>query len=35
MIRALSGFPEVARIHTTNGKWDLVVELGTANLAAF
>ena len=35
VIRALSGFPEVTRVHTTNGKWDLVVELGTADLTAF
>lgn len=32
VIRALGGFPEVATIHTTNGRWDLVVELNTATL---
>jgi DNA-binding Lrp family transcriptional regulator len=29
---ALGGVPEVSAIHTTNGKWDLVVELGAQNL---
>lgn len=29
----LSGFPAVLAIHTTNGRWDLIVELGTATLA--
>ncbi|QLQ20752.1 MAG: Lrp/AsnC family transcriptional regulator [Exiguobacterium profundum] len=29
----LSGFPAVLAIHTTNGKWDLIVELGTQTLA--
>jgi DNA-binding Lrp family transcriptional regulator len=32
VVDALSGFPEVLAIHTTNGKWDLVVELGTGSL---
>ncbi len=32
VIRALSGFPEIAAIHTTNGKWDLVVEIGAQDL---
>ncbi|MBN9589098.1 MAG: AsnC family transcriptional regulator [Alphaproteobacteria bacterium 64-11] len=35
VIKALKGFAEVADIHTTNGRWDLVVELNTADLAAF
>jgi DNA-binding Lrp family transcriptional regulator len=35
VIRSLSGFPEVSAIHTTNGRWDLVVELGTATLPDF
>ena len=29
VIRALDGMAEVLAIHTTNGRWDLVVELGT------
>jgi DNA-binding Lrp family transcriptional regulator len=34
-IKTLNGFSEVSAIHTTNGKWDLVVELGTSDLIAF
>ena len=34
VVRALGGFPEVSAIHTTNGRWDLVVELGTTTLPA-
>jgi DNA-binding Lrp family transcriptional regulator len=33
--RALRGFAEVDQIHTTNGRWDLVVELDTETLADF
>jgi DNA-binding Lrp family transcriptional regulator len=33
--QALRGLPEVAAIHTTNGRWDLVAELDTATLAEF
>lgn len=35
VVRALGGMPEVTAIHTTNGRWDLVAELGTATLADF
>ncbi|MET3580080.1 DNA-binding Lrp family transcriptional regulator [Mesorhizobium robiniae] len=35
VVRALGGFAEVATIHTTNGRWDLVVELNTATLTEF
>jgi DNA-binding Lrp family transcriptional regulator len=35
VIRALRGLPQVATIHTTNGRWDLVAELDTASLAEF
>ncbi len=35
VIRALGGFPEVSAVHTTNGRWDLVAELGTATLTDF
>lgn len=35
VIRELSGLPEVSAVHTTNGKWDLIVELGTTDLIAF
>lgn len=33
IIRTLNGMPEVSAIHTTNGSWDLIVELGTGTLA--
>ena len=35
VIKALKGFAEVERIFTTNGRWDLVVELNTASLSEF
>ncbi len=35
ILKALRGFPEVSAIHTTNGRWDLVVELKTTSLDAF
>ncbi len=30
--RQLQGMPEVRAIHSTNGRWDLIVELGTETL---
>ena len=35
VIRALRGFPEVDKVHTTNGRWDLVAELDVETLAEF
>ncbi len=35
VIRALSAMTEVRAIHSTNGKWDLVVDIATRDLAAF
>lgn len=35
VVRALRGFPEVVAVHSTNGRWDLVVELDTSSLAGF
>jgi DNA-binding Lrp family transcriptional regulator len=35
VIAALRGFAEVEKIHTTNGRWDLVAELSAENLRAF
>lgn len=35
VIRRLSGMPEARSIHTTNGRWDLVIELATPDLASF
>ncbi len=32
IIRQLHGLPEVRAINTTNGRWDLIVELGTETL---
>lgn len=34
-VRALGGFPEISAIHTTNGRWDLIVELGAQSLTDF
>jgi DNA-binding Lrp family transcriptional regulator len=33
IIRALTGLPAVQAVHTTNGRWDLVAEIGTQTLA--
>jgi DNA-binding Lrp family transcriptional regulator len=35
ILKALRGFPEVVTAHTTNGRWDLVVELETESLESF
>jgi DNA-binding Lrp family transcriptional regulator len=35
VIKALRGLPEVDKVHTTNGRWDLVAELDTETLADF
>lgn len=35
VVKALRGFPEVDKVHTTNGRWDLIAELDTETLAAF
>ncbi len=35
ILKTLRGYPEVSAVHTTNGRWDLVLELKTANLDAF
>ncbi|MCB5944690.1 Lrp/AsnC family transcriptional regulator [Acidocella sp. KAb 2-4] len=35
VIRQMLGLPEIIAVHTTNGRWDLVVELGAATLAEF
>ena len=32
VVRQLSGMPEVRAVHSTNGRWDLIVELGTKTL---
>ena len=30
--RQLAGFSEVRAVHSTNGRWDMIVELGTQSL---
>jgi len=32
VVRALKGFPEVRTLHMTNGRWDVVAELGAPSL---
>jgi DNA-binding Lrp family transcriptional regulator len=33
VVEVLGGFPEIAAVHTTNGKWDLIVEIGADSLS--
>lgn len=35
VIRSLRGIPEIAALHTTNGRWDLVAEIICDSLASF
>lgn len=35
VLRALRGFPQVERVHMTNGRWDMIAELDTDSLAGF
>ena len=35
VLRALRGFPQVERVHTTNGRWDMIADLNTDSLAGF
>ena len=32
IIRQLTGLAEVRAVHSTNGRWDLIIELGTETL---
>ena len=32
IIARLSGLPEVTAVHSTNGRWDLIAEIGTRTL---
>jgi len=34
ILHRLTGWPEVQAVHSTNGKWDLIVEIGADTLAA-
>jgi DNA-binding Lrp family transcriptional regulator len=35
ILRQLNGMAEVRAVHTTNGRWDVIVEVGTATLETF
>jgi len=35
ILRQLNGLPAVRAIHSTNGRWDLIVEIGAATLEEF
>jgi DNA-binding Lrp family transcriptional regulator len=35
VLKSLRNIPEVQALHTTNGRWDVVVELGVESLEAF
>ena len=35
IVRQLGGMPEVRQIYSTNGRWDVIVEIGAETLEAF
>lgn len=35
ILRQLNGMSEVRAVHTTNGRWDVIVEIGTDTLETF
>ena len=35
IMRALQGIPEMRAVHSTNGRWDVIVEIGAETLDAF
>jgi DNA-binding Lrp family transcriptional regulator len=35
VIRMMKGLPQVRAVHTTNGRWDLIAEIGTRTLEEF
>ena len=35
ILKTLRGYPEVRALHTTNGRWDIVAEIGTDSLETF
>ncbi|MFQ5437222.1 MAG: Lrp/AsnC family transcriptional regulator [Paracoccaceae bacterium] len=35
VIRQLASFPSIEALHTTNGKWDLIAEIGAGSLEEF
>ncbi len=34
LVHRLTGFPQVTAVHSTNGSWDLIAEIGTDTLEA-
>ncbi|MEC3862590.1 Lrp/AsnC family transcriptional regulator [Mesobacterium sp. TK19101] len=34
ILRQLTGLPEVRALHSTNGRWDVIAEIGTGSLEA-
>ncbi len=35
VLKKLSSLPEISRLHTTNGRWDIIAEINTDNLEEF
>jgi DNA-binding Lrp family transcriptional regulator len=35
VLKTLRGYPDVRAVHTTNGRWDIVAELGADSLESF
>lgn len=35
ILRQLQGLPEVRALHSTNGRWDVIAEIGTETLESF
>ena len=35
VIKALLGLPQVTKVHSTNGRWDLIAQMESPDLAAF
>lgn len=35
IVRQISGMPEIRHVHSTNGRWDVIVEIGAATLEEF
>ncbi|MEP2641083.1 Lrp/AsnC family transcriptional regulator [Roseobacter sp.] len=35
ILRQLTGMPEIRRVYATNGRWDVIVEIGTDTLERF
>ena len=35
VVRQLTGFPELRAVHSTNGRWDVIAEIGTSSLEDF